>query len=82
MTPERLRFDIHHDQATVPEFSGHNERQFLPANFRGIHDAIVTKVSPRCGEVRLTDPIVDYLASRPCQHVDRIRPRLSFDDDS
>ncbi len=82
MTPKSLCFNIHHYQAAVPEFPRHNERQLLTHNVCGIHDAIVTKVSPRCGEIRLTDPVVDYLAGRPCQHVDRVRPRLPFDDDS
>ena len=47
MRPFRPGFCVIHDQAAHPEFPGDLERQFLAVKFTDVHDAVVTKVSPR-----------------------------------
>ena len=72
VAPETLGLGIQHDEAAVPEHAGDGKSQIAILDLSGIHDAVVTKVSPRRGHRSASKRVVQDFPLRASQHVDWI----------
>lgn len=81
MTPQRAGLEVAHDEASLPEFPGDlkDERLFVFGIFGTVHDAIEAKVSPRRGNGRAVQSIIDDLAPWPGEHVNGVGPGVAID---
>lgn len=82
VAPQATRLEVYHHKAPLPKHPRDSKGQVTVADAGGIHDAVVAEVSPGGRNGPTTKRVIDDLAPRAGEHIDRVGPRLTFDGDS